>query len=44
MRKSSQIVIEFNDQHDKILNPHQRQLLEDTKRVKDKLEQLSRES
>ena len=36
------IVVEFVDHHDKILNPHQRLLLEDTNRVKQKLLQLSR--
>lgn len=44
MRKPPEIVVEFSDRNDKILNPHQRQLLEDTRRVKEKLEQLSRES
>lgn len=30
------------DHYDKILNPHQRNLLEDTNRIKDKLNQLNR--
>ena len=37
-----EIVVEFVDHHDKILNPHQRLLLEDTNRVKQKLLQLSK--
>ncbi|CRL01286.1 CLUMA_CG014388, isoform A [Clunio marinus] len=41
MRKNSQIVVDFTDQHDKVLNPHQRIFLEDTKRVKEKIEQLN---
>lgn len=36
------IVVEFVDHHDKILNPHQRLLLEDANRVKQKLLQLSK--
>lgn len=40
--KLPEIVVEFVDHHDKILNPHQRLLLEDTNRVKQKLLQLSK--
>ncbi|CAO1312193.1 unnamed protein product [Diamesa serratosioi] len=36
------IKVEFIDHHDKILNPHQRILLEDTNRVKQKMMQLSK--
>lgn len=36
------IILEVFDRYDKILNPHQRKLLEDTNRIKDKLNQLNR--
>lgn len=35
-----EISVGFTDNYDKILNPHQRQLLEDTKRIRTQLEQL----
>ncbi|KAL7015856.1 hypothetical protein ACKWTF_016702 [Chironomus riparius] len=37
------IVVSFTDNYEKILNPHQRQILEDTKRVRDQLDQLERQ-
>lgn len=40
MRNLPEIVVEFSEE--KVLNPHQRQFLEDTKRVKDKLEQMNK--
>jgi hypothetical protein len=43
MRNVPEIVVHLTDQNEKILNPHQRQLLEDTKRVKDKLEQMNKD-
>jgi hypothetical protein len=43
MRRVPEIVVEFSDENDKILNPHQRQLLEDTKRTKEKLAMMQRE-
>lgn len=36
------IILDVFDRYDKILNPHQRKLLEDTNRIKDKLNQLNR--
>lgn len=38
-----EIIVGFTDNYDKILNPHQRQILEDTKRVRDQLDQLERQ-
>jgi hypothetical protein len=38
-----EVIVSFTDNHDKILNPHQRQLLEDTRRVKEQMEQLERQ-
>lgn len=38
-----EIIVSFTDKTDKILNPFQRQLLEDTKRVKEQIEQLNRQ-
>lgn len=38
-----EIVIEFNGKMDKILNPFQRQLFEDTRRVKEQFEQLKKQ-
>ncbi|CAO1392119.1 unnamed protein product [Diamesa serratosioi] len=35
------IILEVFDHYDKILNPHQRKLLEDTNRIKDKINQLN---
>lgn len=37
-----EIIVSFTDNYDKILNPHQRQILEDTKRVKEQIEQMER--
>lgn len=38
-----EIIVSFTDNTDKILNPYQRQLLEDTRRVKEQIEQLERQ-
>ena len=35
------ITLEVFDHYDKILNPHQRKLLEDNNRIRDKLKQLN---
>jgi gustatory receptor len=38
-----EVIISFTTNYDKILNPHQRQILEDTKRIKEQLEQMERQ-
>lgn len=43
MKNLPEIVVEFSEQNEKILNPHQRQFLEDAKRIKDKLEQINQD-
>ena len=43
MRNLPEIVVEFSG-NEKILNPHQRQLFEDTKRMKDKMALIEKDS
>ena len=38
-----EVIVSFMDSTDKILNPYQRQLFEDTQRVKEQIQQLDRQ-